>query len=61
MKKIAFIKDGMVLAVLNCNDKLFDAITTADSSVDASSENSAITTGWLFDGTNFSAPSETNE
>jgi hypothetical protein len=56
MKRIAFIKDGVVLLVLNCDPKLYDAILTADSASAATDEDPAITAGWSYDGTEFAAP-----
>lgn len=56
MKRIAFIKDGVVLLVLNCDPKLFNGIMTADVEIDATEADAALTGGWTYDGTTFTAP-----
>jgi hypothetical protein len=56
MKRIAFIKDGVVLLVLNCDPKLYNAILTADAARAVTDEDPTLTTGWSYDGTEFAAP-----
>jgi len=56
MKRIAFIKDGAVLLVLNCDQKLFDGIMSADAEIDATGADQGIALGWTYDGTTFTAP-----
>lgn len=56
MKRIAFIKDGKVVLVLNCDLKLLEAILNSDSAVDATDADALLTKDWAFDGTAFVAP-----
>jgi hypothetical protein len=56
MKRLAFIKDGVVLLVLNCDPKLFDALTGDNLIVDATSADNSVTFNWTYDGANFIAP-----
>jgi len=56
MKRLAFIKDGVVLLVLNCEPKLFDALTGGNQVVDATNADQSVTFNWTYDGVNFVAP-----
>jgi len=56
MKRLAFIKDGVVLLVLNCEQKLFEALTGGNEIVDATNADSSVTSNWTYDGANFVAP-----
>lgn len=56
MKRIAFIKDGKVVLVLNCDPKLLDAVLNSDTAVDATEADALLTKDWAFDGVAFTAP-----
>jgi hypothetical protein len=55
MKKIAFVKNGVVLVSLFTNENLFDAFMEADIKIDVSSIPD-VESGWTYDGTIFIAP-----
>jgi hypothetical protein len=55
MKKIAFIKNGVVEVALNTDESLADAFLNADLVIDVT-ENSAVEKDWTYNGTTFSAP-----
>ena len=56
MKRLAFIKDGVVLLVLNCDPKLFEALTGDNQIIDATNADQSVTFNWTYDGANFTAP-----
>jgi hypothetical protein len=56
MKRLAFIKDGVVLLVLNCEPTLFEALTGGNEIADATDADRSLTFNWTYDGTNFIAP-----
>lgn len=56
MKRLAFIKDGVVVLVLNCEPKLFAALTDGNQIVDATDADQSLTANWAYDGAGFIAP-----
>lgn len=61
MKRVAFIKDGIVISVMNCDQKLFDILMSDNIKIDVSQADQHLTTNWTYDGTNFSAPESIGE
>lgn len=55
MKKIAFIKDGIVIIALNTDESLFDAFLNSDLRIDIS-DVPDVESGWVYDGVNFIEP-----
>ncbi len=57
MKRIAFVKeDNKVALVLNCEEKLFNAIVAGYSFVDATEADPALTFNWAHVDGQFTAP-----
>lgn len=56
MKRLAFIKDNVVILVLNCEPKLFAALTDGNQIVDVTDADQSLTSNWTYDGTGFVAP-----
>jgi len=55
MKKIAFIKDGIVGLVLNTDESLSDSFLNSDTRLDVT-DNAAVEQGWSYTDGVFSAP-----
>ena len=56
MKKIAFVKDGIVGVVLNTDESLHDYFLNSDLRIDVSEESDAINSGWFYNNGAFTAP-----
>jgi hypothetical protein len=55
MRKIAFIKNGVVEVSLNTDESLADAFLNADAVIDVT-EKAEVEKDWTYDGTTFTAP-----
>ena len=58
MKKIAFVKDGIVGVVLNTDEPLHDYFLNSDLRIDISNNSEQINTGWFYNNGRFEAPAE---
>jgi hypothetical protein len=55
MKKIAFIKDGIVGLVLNTDESLSDSFLNSDARLDVT-DNADVSEGWSYSDGVFTAP-----
>ena len=55
MKKIAFVKDGIVGVVLNTDESLSDLFLNSDIRLDVTN-NADVSQGWLYADGTFTAP-----
>jgi hypothetical protein len=53
MKKIAFVKNGIVGVVLNTDDELHDCFLNSDLRIDISEHSEKINTGWFYNNGRF--------
>lgn len=56
MKKIAFVKDGIVGVVLNTDESLHDYFLNSDLRIDISDNLEDINPGWFYNNGVFEAP-----